>query len=301
MPDLPDLAKPDYVARVNRAIDYVVEHLGEPLNLDDVARAAAFSPYHFHRIFRGLVGETLNAFIRRLRLERALYLLSHGDRASLTEVALACGFSSSSSFSRSFRAHFGVPPRAFDLDTYRASRREELRLDRLPPGENPDGFAVTLRDAPPRHVAYIRVLQPFQPGKVSAAARRLERWAESRDLAGGQWLGYMWEDPDIVPLDKCRYDVAVEVPEPVAVDGEVGARAFPAMLLAELDIAGSIELEQRALDWLYHTWLPHSAYEPDHQPAFEAWNGRPFAHGDQHFELRVQLPVVPRGTAIAGA
>lgn len=62
--------------------------------------------------------------------------------------------------------------------------------------------------------------------------------------------------------------------------------------MAEIDITGSIDVELRTLDWLYVTWLPTSGYAPAHQPMFEAWNGRPFAHGKQHFELRVQLPVV---------
>jgi AraC family transcriptional regulator len=105
--DLPNLANFDYVARVNRAIDYITANLDRRLRLEDVARAACFSPYHFHRIFRALMGETLAAFVKRVRLERAVYLLSHRDGARLTDVALACGFSSSSDFSRSFRDCYG--------------------------------------------------------------------------------------------------------------------------------------------------------------------------------------------------
>jgi len=67
---------------------------------------------------------------------------------------------------------------------------------------------------------------------------------------------------------------------------------FPPFMVAEIDIAGSIDVELRALDWFYLTWLPSSGYAPAHQPMFEAWNGRPFAHGMEHFELRAQLPVV---------
>ena len=70
-----DLANLTYVDRVNRAIDFILQNLAEPLKLDDVARAAHFSPFHFHRVFRSLVGETLNNFVKRVRLERALYLL----------------------------------------------------------------------------------------------------------------------------------------------------------------------------------------------------------------------------------
>ena len=57
--------------------------------------------------------------------------------------------------------------------------------------------------------------------------------------------------------------------------------------------------EVRAIDWLYKTWLPRSGFVPDDQPAFEAWIGRPFAHGLEHFEIACQLPVksawIPRG------
>ena len=103
-----------YVERVNLAIDHVMSHLAEPLRLERVARAAGLSPFHFHRVFQSLVGETLADFVKRLRLEKALYMMSHSRRLSLTAVALECGFSSSSDFSRCFRQRFGVPPSAFD-------------------------------------------------------------------------------------------------------------------------------------------------------------------------------------------
>lgn len=303
MPDLPNLANLDYVDRVNRAVDYVTRNIAQPLRLEDVARAACFSSYHFHRIFRALMGETLACFVKRVRLERSVYLLSHRQGASLTEIALACGFSSSSDFSRSFRGHYGVPPREFDVERFRRSRREAMqasltppdkphRLERVPAGKNPDGFAVTLRNLAARRVAYIRVHHPYEGDRVPQAAARLVAWAEARGVADGQWLGYQWDDPEIVALDKCRYDVGLEVPGTALADGEVSITEYSPCLVAELDIAGSIDVELRALDWLYLTWLPSSGYAPAHQPGFEAWNGRPFAHGMEHFELRVQLAVV---------
>ncbi|MEM6990245.1 MAG: AraC family transcriptional regulator [Myxococcota bacterium] len=303
MPDLPNLANLDYVARVNRAIDHIVGNLGATLKLDDVARVACFSPCHFHRIFKGMVGETLNVFVKRVRLERAVYMLSHRQGATMTDIALACGFSSSSDFSRSFRSHYGVPPRVFDVDTFRRSNRKAMqealtppderhRLARLPAGDNPDGFAVTIRQCPPRRVAYIRVHRPYEGDHVKQAATRLIAWAESRGLADGQWLGYQWDDPEIVALEKCRYDVGVEVPESVIAQGDVCVQDFPAMTIAELELAGGLDLASRALDWLYLTWLPSSGYVPDDLPGFEAWNGRPFEHGEEHFEYRAQLPVV---------
>jgi len=298
--DLPNLANLDYVGRVNRAIDHVTANLEGPLRLDDVARVAGFSPYHFHRIFQSLVGETLRDFVNRVRLERAVYLIAHGDPSSLTDVALACGFSSSSVFSRSFRTRFGVSPRAFDVEAFRRAGHGRLvdtlpeagRLARLPPASDPDRFKVQLRDLPARRVAYLRVFRPYEGTAAVDALTRLMTWAEERGLAGGQWLGYQWEDPTIVPLELCRYDVGVEIPADANVDDGVSVTTFPPMRVAEVEIAGRIELELEALDWLYTTWLPRSGYAPDHQPGFEAWVGLPFAHGETHFEVRLQLPVV---------
>ncbi len=291
----------DYVARVNRAIDHIVRHLAEPLRLEQVSAAAGFSPFHFHRVFKALLGETLNQFVKRLRLERALYLMSHAPRRSLTQVALDCGFASSSDFSRSFKQHYGQPPSAFDLEGFRHSRRAEFeramsgpdgaaRLTSLPAGQNPDGFTVTLRELPARTVAYIRVLEPYREGAAQAACERLLAWAIERGLAHGQWLGYMWDEPEIVALADCRYDVALVVGDVVPA-GEIGRFDFPPMRVAEVAVSGDIALEARAIDWLYKTWLPTSGYVPDDQPAFEAWAGRPFAHGNEHFELACQLPV----------
>ena len=64
-----------------------------------------------------------------------------------------------------------------------------------------------------------------------------------------------------------------------------------AMTVVELAVKGDLALEMRAFDWLYGAWLPTSGYSPAHQPAFEAFDGLPFAHGDEHFELRLQLAV----------
>jgi AraC family transcriptional regulator len=298
--DLPDLANVDYVARVNRAIDYIVQNLTEPLDLDQVARVAHFSSFHFHRVFKALVGETLAAFVKRVRLQRALQMMSHRPDATLTDIALACGFASSSDFSRSFKQRYGIPPRAFDVRGFRDHMRDAFTpgLARLPAGENPDRFVVTFRSYPTRFVAYVRVRDSFAPGAVQACARRLVGWAERRGYAQGQWLGYMWDDPEVVAMDKCRYDLGVEVPQRIHPDGEVGCVELPPMTVAQVEIRGGVDLELRALDWLYRTWLPGSGFVPDDQPCFEAFHGLPFAHGDTHFELDAQVPVVDGSTPL---
>ena len=290
-----------YIQRVNLAIDHIVGHLDEPLRLRDLARVAILSPFHFHRVFQALIGSTPADFVQRLRLEKALGLLSHPRPPSLTMIALACGFSSSSDFSRSFKRRFGIPPSSFDLDAWRRAHGAELEaiveqaathahVKRLPPRHNPDSFRVRIRELPARTVAYIRVDRPYQGNNAMNAVFRLLSWAERNGLADGQWLGYQWDNPEITSLEDCRYYVALEA-ERFTPRGEVGRYRFPPLTVAEVAIRGGLDLELRALQWLYGSWLPRSSLVPDDQPGFEAWVGKPFAHGTEYFELAVQLPI----------
>jgi AraC family transcriptional regulator len=228
-PQKKNATKPlDYADRINRAINFVLNNLAGPIRLEDVARVACFSPFHFHRIFRSLTGEPLNEFIKRVRLERALAMMSRKTwktkrQLSLTDIAFATGFTSSADFSRSFKHRYGVAPSRFDVASYRANQREEWQiavngpvdaklLDRLKPGTNPDNFEVRLRHLPARSVAYMRVLDSFRPGATFEVIARLVRWAEARGLADNQWLGYMWDDPEITASELCRYDIASKCP-----------------------------------------------------------------------------------------
>jgi AraC family transcriptional regulator len=290
-----------YVERVNRAIDHIVGHLSEPLRLRDLSRAAMLSPFHFHRVFQALVGSTPADFVRRLRLEKALQLMSRPRSLSLTTIALECGFSSSSDFSRTFKRRFGVSPSSFDIRAWRQARGAELEatveeatklahIDRLPSRQNPDSFRVKIRDLPSRTVAYIRVDRPYQGNGVMKAVQSLVTWAEQNGFADGQWLGYQWDNPEITLLEDCRYYVAVEA-ERFTPKGEVGRFQFPPMAVAQVALRGGIDLELRALQWLYGSWLARSGFVPDDHPCFEAWMGRPFAHGTEFFELFVQLPI----------
>jgi AraC family transcriptional regulator len=252
-------------------------------------------------VFQALVGETPAEFVKRLRLERALGLMARSRAPSLTSIALECGFASSSDFTRCFKQRFDVPPSAFDLKAWRGVRGDELnatveqnaqqsRVERLPPRHNPDKFRVRIRDISARSVAYVRVARPYQGDAVVRAAQRLVVWAERQELANGRWLGYQWDNPEITSLQDCQYHVAVEA-ERFSPKGEVGRFRFPPMVVAEVEIRGGLDRELRALQWLYGSWLPRSGYVPDDHPCFEAWIGRPFAHGTEHFELHVQLPI----------
>ena len=103
-----------YARRVHRVMDHVRENLRGELSLEALAKVAHFSPYHFHRVFKSVTGETLTRFVQRSRLERAAYLMKSSPSRELGSIAHQVGFSAQSDFSRVFRKHYGVAPSDWD-------------------------------------------------------------------------------------------------------------------------------------------------------------------------------------------
>ncbi|MBL7135447.1 MAG: helix-turn-helix transcriptional regulator [Candidatus Marinimicrobia bacterium] len=78
------------------------------MTLNELVAVAHFSPFHFHRLFRAFVGETLKQFIQRIRLEKAAERLITNPLESITAIALDSGFSGSATFARAFKEYFCV-------------------------------------------------------------------------------------------------------------------------------------------------------------------------------------------------
>ena len=94
-------------------MDFIDRNLEQPIELKDIAAVANFSPFHFHRIFTFLIGETPTDYIQRLRVEKAAWKLQKDPFPSITEIAYSCGFGSTSLFCRTFKKYFGITPTQF--------------------------------------------------------------------------------------------------------------------------------------------------------------------------------------------
>ena len=189
-----------------------------------MAQEADLSPFHFHRLFQGLVGETLKQYTQRLRLEQAAYQLKIQD-ASILDIALNVGFNNHETFSRAFKRWFGVSPRQFRQSFGRSTQQQtsavreylntlstEFQLSK-----------VTLRKLNPLPVAFIRYLGPYIDFDLSIFDR-LQNWADREGHYNGEniFMGVGHDDPTITPVEKIRFDLCLTVPEPFRGDDEVG-------------------------------------------------------------------------------
>ncbi|MDO4769029.1 MAG: AraC family transcriptional regulator [Brachymonas sp.] len=240
--------KTDYHRRLRPVIRHLEQHYAEPIDLHEMARLAAFSPHHFHRIFKAVTGETPPAYLRRLRLEAVARQLFYDDNAHITALALEYGFSSSQALAKAFRQHFGVPPSEIractDLEsiirTMHNSKIGHLlhKSGHVNASTNPHHEASsTQQESPmkterlaPCTIAYIRVTGPYGQG-CKNGRQTLSQWAGAHGLPVGECLSLYLDNPETTPAEKCRTDIAITLPDEVAdsvpVEGNIEKRQLP--------------------------------------------------------------------------
>jgi AraC family transcriptional regulator len=292
-------ANSEYAQRINRVIDYLHENLDRQVKLEELARVACFSEFHFHRIFSAVSGETLNNFTNRLRLEKAARLLRYSDQ-SLTDIALDCGFSSSATFSRAFRSGYDTSPSQFRKSAGEIKKSKICKelfsaqeyLLPMSAEEKKAAFPVRLIDVPERQVAYIRVTNAFEMDRVLAALKTMIEWAKSQDiLSQGTLFGMSVDDPHVTPKHLYRYEVCLASSRPFECMEGISKLKMPAMRYAATRVSGDIRTVTTATDYLFRGWLINSDYEPEHAPGLEIFLDKENAMDWSHFELELCIPV----------
>lgn len=202
------------------------------LALAPLAASVGLSPWQLQRGFQAALGESPKAYVERLRLERAAFRMLVQD-ASLTEIALDCGYQAPETFARAFRRRYGQSPQQWRLALWQrlAATPEPAPGRVLEPRES--GLSQTrLVRLHSLHLAAIRHLGPYESVPESMFDR-LSEWADQRRIPlPRRWLGIGHDAPGMVPAAQLRFDAALVVGAPFEPDGDLVHRVLPAMDVA---------------------------------------------------------------------
>ena len=264
--------------RVARAADLILKRLDSPPSLKELAAAAAVSPFHFHRIWRALTGETVGQTVLRLRLEASKELL-HSQNISVAETALAVGFGTPQSFARAFRQHTGTTPtqhRAAGLPMTSASS-SLLTVDVQQRG----------------HVLVVALRREGRPyTNLNATFGEIWSWAESvdaiKDLEG--IYGIPLDDPMSVDTDCLRYDACLALgvsaaPQPFH------SFTLPAGHYARLRHIGPYDGLEAATQALVGFWLPASGWQAADFPTMHQFINDPDTTPAKDLVTDILLPL----------
>lgn len=294
-------------------MDYIDSNLDQTLELKTIADIANFSPFHFHRIFTFLIGETPIDYIQRLRVEKAAWKLREEEQQSVTEIAYECGFGSVSLFSRTFKKYFNMTPSKFrkvEKPVYSqngnifSKNGQLLRKNLKDKQEGNTDFCIVesnqlyfmktnieVKEMPEMQAVYVRHIGAFN--QIGEAYGKLFKWAYPRGLYTpnvSKSATVTHDDPSVTELDKVRQSACIIIEKDVKVDGEIGKLTIPRGKYA----VGRFELGftdfEKAWNSMCH-WFTESGYQQGDGCTYELYHNDYTTHPEQKHIVDICIPV----------
>jgi AraC family transcriptional regulator len=292
----------DYKNRIGRALAHIQRQLDSPLPLDELATVACFSPFHFHRVFKGMIGESVGEHIRRLRLERAACQLRAG-LLPITQIALNAGYEAHAAFTRAFKDYYGVAPSRFRRQVWRHAdlvapsgvhyRPGRATVSFKMPSTKPTKMNITIKTIQPIRVAALRHLGPYS--EVGTTWERLVHQLEQSGFTSWdtRYIGISYDDPDQTPPTQIRYDACVEVDESFAARGDLTIQTIPGGEHAVAVHRGPYRRIGDSYATLMGCWLPRSGRHLNGLPCFQIGLNDPKNTPPEDLLTEIYLPLEP--------
>ncbi|MEM9001643.1 MAG: GyrI-like domain-containing protein [Bacteroidota bacterium] len=294
----------DHGIRIDRVFHYIDKHLDADLSLHTVSAIALFSPFHFHRIFKYITGETLNEYVTRQRIEKAALVLLHRDK-TITEIGLSHGFSSNSSFTRTFKKFYGLSPTAF-------KKQNPNRFSKIRQLKSKNGQAY------PDHEKYICIIDNLKhwiimnakieikkmlkldlahvscigAQNLETAYHKLMQWATPLELMNEhtKMVTIYHDSYKVTAAHKVRMSACMLLNEPIEMNGEVGLTSIEAGKW----IVGSFEIGLDAFErsWTgLFVWMNENGYKKADRNPFELYHNNFNEHPEKKAIVDFYIPI----------
>lgn len=279
-----------YLEAVNRAIEFIESNASKGINLDEVAAFALLSKFHFHRIFKSIIGDTAKEYLVRLRLEKSALLLKNSNK-KISEIAYDCGYSSPETFTRAFKTFFSSTPTQFRTGAkqqtefktaiYKETSFESLNLS--PP---------EIVEKPHLNLAYIRHFGRYE--KVGKSFQRLMIWATKNLVL--KWrptsIGIVYDNPDLTIEQNIRYDACILVSKAIQPKGAIGYKKINGGKFAVFRYKGPYNKLYAIYDFIYHKCIFEYHWELRDEPTLEWYIKSPPLYKTEQLETAIYLPIV---------
>jgi AraC family transcriptional regulator len=275
----------EYYKTVNKVVDYINERLSESINLSDLGQVAVLSCFHFHRIFKSIMGESPGDYIQRLRLEKTAFKLQT-TQLSITEISETTGYQSPHALSKAFKKRFGVSPASF----------RKQPADLIVPAETIETMKLSpeIKTIQDKEVVYIRVINPYRLGDAFTRAwRKLTHYMGIDGIPDSkhEYISTSYDTPTITEPDLCRVYVCATNTERIKPSGPFGVQTIKGGLFAIFTSKGSYRKLERLYCNIYRNWIPNSHYELRDVGFFEKYLNTPDFVTEDELLTEVYIPV----------
>lgn len=245
---------------INQSIDYILEHLNENITVKNVAGHFHFSEFYFSRVFKAETGESVYAFMKRLKMDQSAIDMKLKDSKSITDIGLDYGYSASN-YSSAFKKHHSVSPVEF---------RKSVNKERVLNPFNPEkiAFFETYEDYAARikieEIADVRVIYERTIGDYYELKEKWIRFMETyKDYFNTDTvlIERFYDDPSIASPNNCICDLCISADKEIYVSDNV--TTIKGGRFATYRFEGRIADIFCTLQGIFRVWLPKSGYEMD--------------------------------------
>lgn len=293
----------DHLRQIQRAIDYIEDHLNDDFTTDTIAKVAGFSKWHFQMVFSSAVGDTLKEYIRKRRLTAAIIAIGTSERR-LLDIAIDAGFESQESFTRAFKMMFGKNPgecRKVGIRSVMSLNKPRITieyLDHLYGGINMQPVLKFLEEKKVIGMGtqFISALSPERNNNIVIPKlweKFIPRSHEIKSRLNSTDLGIcicIDEEKEKTHPDECFYMACTEVKSIQELPVGMTAMTIPAGNYAVFTHKGEVEKINLTMKYIYGSWLPKSGKKLRDAPDIEVYDER-FKPDSEDSELDIYIPI----------
>ena len=295
-----------YISKINKVQDYIEKHLEDELSVGQLSEIASFSSFHFQRIYRQITGESLYSYIKRIRLEKAAFLLLANKKKSIQDIALSLGFSNQASFAKAFKIKFGVNAnefRSFDKSEKSGIIDSIHKKDVSMNGKVYDDkimytrpVELSVKSIEPAKVVYIRHTGPYKGDSslFESMFSKLYSYTSSKGYIrkDSKWYAVYHDFGDITMEEQLRLSVCMSINEEAKTDGEFGSMIIEGGKYAVGKFLLKSDEYQFAWNYMLSKWLLESGYTPDDRMFFEYYPPQEYKNKEEQV-VEIFIPITP--------
>ena len=276
----------DYSKRLNAVVEYINNNLDRKISVTELANISNLSLFHFHRIMKSLLGESIGNYITRTRVETAALLIRYTN-LEIQEIARNVGYVNPSSLNKIFKQYYNISPTAYRNNKESTITKPvigifNIKLD-----------TPRILEIPDIEVIYINITGEYGNDNYQKAWTELGTFVKENKLftLEIESLGISYDDPKVTEKENCRFDACLTIHQPVEPHGKIGVKKIKGGKFAVFSYQGSYDNWGEVYDIIYDKWLINSEYNLRNVPVMEKYLNSPLQIEINELNIEVYLPI----------
>ncbi len=276
----------------NKIMFYIYKHMDTDINLDLLSEDLLISKFHMHRIFKEAFGRNIYESIKSIRLQKASNLLITNKYSTISDIANKCGYSSHSSFIKSFKERFKMTPKEWKRGGYKEYSQKILENSEHPTimsTANFDDIVPEIVEMEPITAYYIRN-QGYNKS-IQLTWQKLHVWSLNNKLTDFQQIALYHDNPSITPHESCQYIACIQTKQEKFQNNQLPSFTIFGGIYAKFDLKGVRGDLLKLITWVYQEWLPKSGLETTRRPSYAIHRKNHFLDKNGEFDASFYVPV----------